>query len=140
MIIVERKISEYTHYKIIIGIFENNTKANKAKKAYIEYCKENDKWSEQAYRNVDLNEDVLISSVSELLGDNVEKTNDYLYVVSYFMEGFGQVTRITEKIFVDINEAKKYVHLKESEEPEYEPYWYEINVVRINKLYLEDLK
>lgn len=140
MIIVEREISEYTHHKIILGIFENTQKADNAKKAYIEYCKDNDKWSEQAYRTVDLNEDVIISDVSELLEGNVEKTIDSLYVVSYFMEGFGQQIRRTEKIFIDSNDAQKYVDLKEAEEPEYEPCWYKTDIVRINKIYFEDLE
>lgn len=140
MIIIEREISEYTHHKIILGIFENTEKAEKAKKEYIRYCKKNDQWSEQAYRIVDLNKDVIIRDISELLESKVEKTIDKLYVVSYFMEGFGQVTRITEKIFEDSNDAKKYVELKEAEEPEYEPYWYEINIVRTNKIHIEDLE
>ena len=72
MIIVEREISEYTHHKIIVGIFENTEKANKAKKLYIEYCKDNDKWSEQAYRTVSLNDDVIISDVSEILEGDKE--------------------------------------------------------------------
>ncbi|WP_271407340.1 hypothetical protein [Tenacibaculum soleae] len=140
MIIVEREISEYTHHKIILGIFENTLKADKAKKSYIEYCKDNDKWSEQAYRTVDLNEDVIISDISELLEGDKEKIIDDLYVISYFMEGFGQETRITEKVFIDSNDAKKYVELKEVEEPEYEPCWYETNVIKINKIYFEDLE
>lgn len=140
MIIIEREISEYTHHKIILGIFEDTEKAEKAKKAYIKYCKENDKWSKQAYKNVDLNKDVIIRDISELLEGNIEKTIDELYAVSYFTEGFGQVIRVTEKIFVDSNDAKKYVELKEAEEPEYEPYWYETNVVRTNKIYFEDLE
>ncbi|WP_028888157.1 hypothetical protein [Tenacibaculum ovolyticum] len=140
MIIVEREISEYTHHKIIVGIFENTEKANKAKKLYIEYCKDNDKWSEQAYRTVSLNDDVIISDVSEILEGDKETIIDDLYVISYFMEGFGQETRITEKIFIDSNDAKKYVKLKESEEPEYEPCWYETNVIRVNKIYFKELE
>ncbi len=140
MIIVEREISEYTHHKIILGIFENIEKASKAKKTYIEYCKDNDRWSEQAYQTVDLNKDVVISDVSKLFEGNLAKTIHELYVVSYFMEGFGQTTRITEKIFIDSNKAKKYVTLKEAEEPEYEPFWYQTNVIRMNELYLEDLE
>ena len=140
MIIIEREISGYTYHKIILGVFENTQKANEAKKSYIEYCKDNDQWSEQAYRTVDLNKDVIISDISELLEGDKEKINDDLYVLSYFMEGFGQTTRITEKIFINSNDAKKYVELKEAEEREYEPCWYETNVIRINKIYFEALE
>ena len=139
MIIIEREISEYTHHKIIIGIFENIEKAHIAKEEYIEFCKEKDKWAEQAYRTVDLDKDVMIRDVATLLEIGDEKSNvDQLYVVSYFMEGFGQITRVTEKIFTDQSKAKQYIALKKEEEAEYEPSWYDIDDMRINKIYFDN--
>ncbi len=138
MIIIEREISEYTHHNIILGIFENIEIANKAKEAYIAYCKDNDKWGEQAYKEVNLNEDIILKDVSRWLDVDEKVIEAVLYVVSYFMEGFGQVTRVTEKIYTSGDEAKKFVDLKNTEEPEYEPCWYSIKVIEINKIYFDE--
>jgi len=138
MILVERKISEYTHYDTILGLFETRARANKAKEECIEHCKLKDKWAEQAYRSVDLTQDIVLKDVSELLEGEHTAAIHKLYVISYFTEGFGQVVRSTEKIFTDSNDAKHYLELKEAEEPEYEPCWYESNVICINTLYFEE--
>lgn len=138
MIIVEREISAYTHHTIIVGIFENIEKADIAKETYIESCQSEDKWAEQAYRTVNLKEDVTIKDISELIEGDTEKIKDEVYVVSYFTEGFGQVMKTTEKVFTASTDANKYVEQKEVEEPEYEPSWYETKCIKLNKIYNED--
>ena len=67
MFLLIRTISAYTHHDIILSIFENIEKATIAKEFYIKRCNHFDKWKEQAYKDVNLDEDLLIQNVSELI-------------------------------------------------------------------------
>ena len=55
-----------------------------------------------------------------------------LFVLSLFEEGFGQLIRKIDSIYVSLEDAKKYKEEKEAQEPEYEPCYYEIEAIKIN--------
>jgi len=139
MFLLIRKISEYTHHDIILGIFNTKEKADLAKSFYIKRCNYYDKWREQAYREVNLDIDILVQDVSDLIKkENYKTPLTTVYVVSCFIEGFGQVTRFIEAIFETEAKTKKYIETKRMEEPEYQPTWHKSETLNVNEYYFNN--
>ncbi len=132
MYLLKRKISPYTEADIILGIFKTEEKAIQAKSDYIKICKENDKWTEQAYHEVDWDKELEISDISSITEGEI---TEELFVVSLYEEGFGQITRQIDRIFSNKEQADKYVEKKEDEEKEWEPAWYKCELVKTEHLY-----
>lgn len=124
MYLLIRKISPYTEKDLLLGAFREPKKAEQAKEKYIKEKREADEWAEQAYREVDLEEDVRVIKVSDLLKRTVAEGQNVVFVVSLLAEGFGQITREVDSIFSSEAEARKFVELKNTEELEYDPSWF----------------
>ncbi|MDY8134453.1 hypothetical protein [Aquimarina sp. 2201CG5-10] len=137
MFLLKRKISPYTHHDIIIGLFDSFEDASKNQDLYIKKCNREDKWEEQGYQEVDLKKDVIIDDVSNLIKNDTSKQLKAFHIVSLLEEGFGQITRKIDSIYISVNEANSYIEKKEQEEPEYEPSWYEIETIEINTPYFD---
>lgn len=142
MVLLERIVSEYTYNNVVIGVFRDLEVAKKNRLLYIEECKIEDRWGQQAYRKVNLTEDVTIKEVPKKVLNGNTDFSEKAYVVNFFFEGFGQTTRITKKIFPTHEAAQKYIKKKESQEPEIEPSWYTVEEMIIDDAdaYLHKLK
>ncbi|XWV26264.1 hypothetical protein QJ857_gp0811 [Tupanvirus soda lake] len=108
-----RRCSAYSYDDIIIGIYNDIKIANKAKEKYIDFSSKCDPFKNQAYHNVNLEEDV------EIVEIELDLTNDhtFCYVLIDRAEGFGQVCNnyiYFSTSFKKINEVGiKFVNDKE---------------------------
>ena len=116
MFLIRREISNYTNADLVIGVYESDKKAQIAKNLYIKQCATSDVWKDQAYRDVNLAEDVKITDVSEILSFTPTKETASIYVVSLLFEGMGQVNREIKKIFDSKIEANTFIEKQELEE------------------------
>jgi Hypothetical methyltransferase len=94
MHLLSRKISPYTGADQCLGAFRTRDEANQAKAQYIaalESGQRDDPWSEQAYHQVDLSQDVCV--MSEIPVSDVSADAAVVHVVSLMAEGFGQIIR-----------------------------------------------
>jgi len=130
-----RKISPYTEKDLLLGLFSNRTQAELQREHYILQNLKEDQWAEQGYHEVDLQKDVQVVDVREKLKGEQQQPTTIIdgitkaFVVSLIEEGFGQIRREVDAIFFDKNEAQKYMVLKDGEEREYEPSWFELDVL-----------
>lgn len=139
MYLLEREISPYNNSNLIIGIFYSEKEAFFAKQKYIEKISQNDKWKDQAYKEVNLDIDLKIIDVTDLSNfDFQEKRNlKQLFIINLFEEGFGQIIRKIKHICSNKNESNSLIQKLNEEEPEYEPSWYEVEKIEINKIYFD---
>ena len=133
MYLITREISEYTHHRIVLGVYTNEIKAKEARQAYLESCKLNDPWAEQAYRDVDVVLDTKITDISEET-ENIETTEN-IYLVILMEDGFGQ-DRLEVVAYFDTDEkAKKYADKSDEAEHEWANSWHEVHPFELNKFY-----
>ncbi|MDJ1479849.1 hypothetical protein QNI16_05085 [Cytophagaceae bacterium YF14B1] len=137
MFLLKRHISPYTGTDLLLGIFQEIEKAIQARVAYINECKSTDKWAEQAYHEVNLEEDVTIEDISALVKTDIQSFLKTVYVVSLMEEGFGQIIKNIDSIFDSVEEAEQYVEEKANADPEYEPGWFEYEVMEVDRVYFE---
>ncbi|MDJ1467653.1 hypothetical protein [Xanthocytophaga flava] len=137
MFLLKRHISPYTGTDLLLGIFQEIEKAIQARIAYINKCKSADKWAEQAYHEVNLEEDVTIEDISVLVKTDIQSFLKTVYVVSLVEEGFGQIIKNIDSIFDSVEEAEQYVEEKTNADPEYEPGWFEYEVMEVDRVYFE---
>lgn len=140
MFLIIRKISAYTNADIIIGIFSTLENANNAKEKYITQCKISDKWAEQSYKNVDLQTDILIEDINQKIPFEYSKSTKIIYVVSKFVEGFGQIIRFVDSFWEMAQNANEYCEIKnEAPEEDYEGEFI-CEKIEINKVYFDELQ
>ncbi|XWV25012.1 hypothetical protein QJ856_gp0766 [Tupanvirus deep ocean] len=86
--LLKRMCSAYSFDDIIIGIYDNENLAKKAKVKYIDFTSKCDPFKNQAYHDVNLEEDIEIQEIK------VDLTNDhdFCYILIERAEGFGQVS------------------------------------------------
>lgn len=91
MLILKRTISPYAGADILLGVFSSQKTLHVAKQQYIEYCRDYDEYAEQAYHEVDLNND--LETIACFPQTIQSRDLREVYVLSEFTEGFGQVYR-----------------------------------------------
>ena len=138
MVILKRDISPYVGKDIIIGVYSTTKIAEKAKEIYIEQRKISDRWSEQAYKTVNLDIDIIIEDISDISIFHEGLSSEILYLVSIVEEGFGQVGSRIIKVFSDESEATEYANEMEKQEREYGPSWYEIEIKTLDSFDFND--
>ena len=92
MFLLIRRISAYTGPDVLIGVFTEKQQAESVRNDYrVRYIAEPaiDPWHEQAYKEGGLTADELV--VQAL--DAPAGTTDEVFVVSRYLEGFGQIVR-----------------------------------------------
>jgi hypothetical protein len=138
MVILKRDISPYVGKDIIIGVYSTTKIAEKAKEIYIEQRKISDRWSEQAYKTVNLDTDTIIEDISDISIFHEGLSSEILYLVSIVEEGFGQVFGRIVKVFSDESKAMEYANEMEKQEREYGPSWYEIEIKTLDSFDFND--
>ena len=141
MFLLLRKISHYSGQDLVLGLFDAFKIAEKAKKAYISKCGISDKWAKQGYHTVDFNKDLLIVDVSDILeladvAINADLAKTF-YIVSLYEEGMGQIVREVVKIFNLKAVAEAYEEKMNATEREYQPSYYDLEMVELNVYYFE---
>ena len=132
MFIIKRLISPYTEADIIISIASTPALAENIRREYIDLCKVNDKWGDQAYREVNLDEDVILQDIStELIIDSSYPT-DLIYVVSLFEEGFGQIDRTFHCFTNSESKANNEMEKLELLENTF-PSWSEVEKIQVDR-------
>ncbi|MBD2766463.1 hypothetical protein IC235_00990 [Hymenobacter sp. BT664] len=135
MYLLKRTISPYLGEDLIIGIFQQLERAKEARKEYIMKCRVDDKWAEQPYREVHLENDTTIYDTVVI--HETERINKEVYVVSLYEEGFGQIIREVCKVFNDENEARDFTETMNKNDKEYEPSWYDLEALEVDKIYYD---
>jgi hypothetical protein len=108
MYLLKRSISPYTSHDALLGCFHSHEKAQAARDEYLEAHRANpsgDRWKEQAYRSVDLEKDVVI--VDNIPEVQVQPTQEEVFILSSFAEGFGQIIRTFRAICASFELAEK---------------------------------
>jgi hypothetical protein len=139
MFLTKREISPYTSFDIIIGIFDTEETATRAKEKYIDQCNTFDKWAEQAYKDVNLETDVIVIDLVAKFNFDCDTSLKTVFVVSRFDEAFGQIVRTMECVLATEETAKEYCAQKNNDE-ELElswAYYYDYELVELNRLYYD---
>ena len=138
MVVLKRDISPYSGKNIVIGVYSTTEFANNAKVIYIAERKIVDKWSEQAYKTVNLDIDITIEDISDIIVFHEGLSNKIVYLIHWVEEGFGQVMSKIIKVYFNESDANEYVVEMEKQEKEYEPSWYEIEIKTLDSFDFED--
>lgn len=111
-----RKISPYTGEDLFLGIYDEHDLANQQRTQYIQYCKTADPWKDQAYKEVDLEKDVLIMEVHEKITEKeFPSEGQQIFLVSGLLEGFGQIIKDLHSISTDKSTVKNFIETKHDE-------------------------
>jgi hypothetical protein len=108
MYLLKRDISSYTSHDVLLGCFSSREKAQTAREEYIKLYqtnREDDPWKEQGYKNVDLEKDVVI--IDDLPEFQIQPSDEEVFIVSSFAEGFGQIIRTIHNICGSLELAEK---------------------------------
>jgi len=106
--ILYRKLSDYGHDDIILGVFDNKNKAFSAKKKYLFYTKSKDPYHCQPYFQVDLDNDVTIVEkyfIPQKIDNNYKK----IYIILYVVNGKDQTYRNIVNIYDNKKEFDKEI-------------------------------
>ena len=120
MFLLARRISAYTGADVLLGVFTTREQAEAARTTYLaRYAADpaSDPWHAQAYKDDGLVADDLV--VTSLPGPG-EATE--VFVVSGYLEGFGQIVRTFESIHDSAAMAAARIEALEAEENEYPQY------------------
>jgi hypothetical protein len=124
MYVLIRIISPYTSHDILLGCYRSREEAQVARQQYILQYQSNrkdDPWKEQGYTTVDLEKDVVI--VDDIPEIQIQPTNEEVFVVSSFAEGFGQIIRtfhaICGSLMAAWNKSKEIKEKFDGHFPEY---------------------
>lgn len=105
MFLLVRQISPYTGADVLLGVFTSAERAESCRAAYLERRasgQESDPWRDQAYRDRGLtSSDVLVRPMagpSEAVAE--------VFVVSHYLEGFGQIVRKFDSIHASESAAE----------------------------------
>ena len=140
MYLLKRTISPYTGPDLLLGVFISEDTAQAARQKYLSKYLGNprsDPWREQAYHEVNLEDDVqLIDTVptSSPIEDSCKA-----YVVSAYSEAFGQILREFKFICPTLESAQECVTRLEDEDDGKFPFYCEIDSVIVGDL-LSDLR
>lgn len=137
LFLLKRTISSYSGEDLFLGIYDNFQLATTQKNNYIESCKTYDKWSRQAYRDVNLAEDVTIIEVQEKLKNkNALLKEQLIYLVNELSEGFGQIKKDIFFISIDKNRVDNFIQSKDEEEDDDKmfPPYYNYEELKLNDL------
>jgi hypothetical protein len=133
MYLLKREISPYTSHDILLGCYRSREEAQAARQQYILQYQNNQKddpWKVQAYTTVDLEKDVVI--VDDI--PEIQPTNEEVFVVSSFAEGFGQIIRTFHVVCGSLVSAeKKSKEIKENFDNHF-PEYCQIQKVVVGKL------
>jgi hypothetical protein len=94
-----RQISPYTGPDLFLGLFTDVARGEGAREAYLMRVSTADPWSQQAYRKVDLESDVLMVAVNDFR----EPADDsrVVFLVTAYFEAMGQIRRWFLGVFSD---------------------------------------
>jgi hypothetical protein len=113
--LLKREISPYSGEDLFLGVYDNLKLANKQKEKYFESCKVQDKWKDQSYKEVNVENDVEIIEIQDKQTEEVFlKEGQKIYLVS---EVFGQI--IKKHIFISTNELEVRSFVQKKNEEDY---------------------
>jgi hypothetical protein len=131
MLALTRKISPYTGADLFLGLFSTTERANAAREYYLSTVRSADPWSEQAYRSVDLDSDVVVQEVADHRPRNSQLP--VVYLVTAHIEGMGQFTRRLLAVFATAESAQEFATLKEEGPYETAPNWCDVDEITIDE-------
>ena len=108
MYLLKRTISPYTSHDVLLGCFSSRGKAQAAREQYLKRYQDqpnDDRWKEQAYKDVELQKDVVI--ISDIPEIQVQPKHEEVFVLSSFAEGFGQIIRTFHMVCGTLETAQK---------------------------------
>ena len=135
MYLLKRSISPYTSHDVLLGCFRSLEKAQTAREQYLKRYQDqpsDDRWKEQAFKDVELEKDVVI--MSEIPEIQVQPKNEEVFVVSSFAEGFGQIIRNFRMICGSLDVAQKKAKKLEKDFTGNFPEYCQIQKVAVDKL------
>ncbi len=119
LFLLKRKISPYSGEDLFLGMYNDLELATRQRKRYLENCKTQDKWKEQAYKVVDLEKDVDIVELHDKYKEKIfPSEGQRVYLVSGLSEGFGQIIKSLLFISTKETKVKNFVQTKHNEEVE----------------------
>lgn len=132
MYLLKRLISPYNAPDLLLGCFRDLKAAQFAQQQYKKCMGKDDPWKIQGYWEVDLENDVII--LHDIPVVNISPTQDTVYIISSFAEGFGQIVRKFQTICGSIDSAHQRVkELNNSFQGSFPEY------CRIEQILLEEL-
>ena len=138
---LKRKISPYSGYNQLLSISKSLETVEDLRRQYIEKRLENDPWREQAYYEVNLEEDTIIEDVSTFfLG--IESMEPTFFLVCHLDDYLGLCSLKIQKVFDKKQVAENYI--KDFEEycdiQEEEDYLDVFEPEKITEEYIKDLR
>lgn len=140
LFLLKREISPYSGEDLFLGVYDNLELADRQRGRYIQNCKIQDKWKNQAYKEVDLENDLEIIEIQkEHLEDRFPQEGQRVYFVSGMFEAFGQITKKLVSISVDKSEVEKFMQMKDEEDhiEDDEFAYYKFEELKLNVLYFQ---
>ena len=117
LFLLKREISPYSGENLFLGIYDNQELANKQKERYIKNCKIQDKWKEQAYKEVYLEKDVEIVEIQDKQSEEeFPKEGQRIYFVNGMHEAFGQISKKLVFISTDKSKVENFIQTKDEED------------------------
>ncbi|BDD08086.1 hypothetical protein FUAX_05180 [Fulvitalea axinellae] len=133
LFLLEREISPYTGEDLFLGIFDNHKLAEDKKANLINKYRLKDEWKEQAYKDVDLVNDLKIIDVCDKIdeGSSFEESES-VFLVCRLVEMFGQIMKELVLLSSDKSKMEKAVNERNNNIGEDECAYYKLEEVKLN--------
>lgn len=119
MYLLQRYISPYTGYTLLLGIFRQIQQAETLRLNYIEQSRLNDPWNKQTYHNVNLEEDTTIIDLSTLLTIDDSLMHNKFLLICHLEGSLGLFSLKVEKVFVSKIKAEKYLDIRDDDDDDW---------------------
>lgn len=133
MYILYRKVSDYDGPSLFLGLFDSQCGAEQQRSQYRLILEKQDPWHSQSYRDVDLDNDLVIMPID---GDCADRQKAYL--ISCYCEGFGQIIRKFQRVCGDKSQAEAIAKALEDDDESSFPNWALIDEVTLNQFVVPD--
>lgn len=133
MYILYRRVSDYDGPCLFLGLFDSLDKAERQRSVYRVVLEQQDPWHNQSYRDVDLDNDLVITPIAGGLG--VQQKG---YLVSRYAEGFGQIIRQFHQLCGDKLQAVKIAKELDDDDQSSFPSWALVDEVVVNQFVVPD--
>src|SRR5262245_46582312 len=133
MHVLIRKLSEYTANHLLLSVFRTVEEAEQGRCEYLQTVlhSPSDPWARQAYHDVSDNDVAVLSGVLRL---GLDEAQDRVFVISSYLEGFGQVRRSFEAIAGSDVLAREHVSTLKANNDRKFPYYCDVGEVIVGEL------
>lgn len=133
MYILYRRVSDYDGPSLFLGLFDSQENAERQRSAYRVVLEQQDPWHNQSYRDVDLDNDLVIIPIDGGLAGQQKG-----YLISSYSEGFGQIIRQFHQVCSDKLRAEEIAKKLEDDDLSSFPGWALVDEVAVNQFVIPD--